>query len=151
MRFWDTSALLPILLDEPATPVARALLAQDPGVCVWSLTEVEAYSALRRRTRATPPLDVSAFEIARARLDRLAATWRIVPDLISVHGHARRLLDVHALKAADALQLAAAWVFHDGAIAGKPFVSFDALLAQAAASEGFRVSTVDASGQLRRL
>ncbi len=119
-------------------------------MCVWSLTEVEAYSALRRRTRATPPLETSAFEAARTRLDRLTGSWRVVPDQIAVHGHARRLLDAHPLKAADALQLDAAWVFYDGAVAGKPFVAFDGILAGAAKSEGFRVSTVDAAGRLQR-
>ena len=42
-----------------------------------------------------------------------------------MQGHARRLLDAHPLKAADALQLGAAWTFYDGAVAGKPFVAFD--------------------------
>ena len=52
MRFWDTSALIPLIVDEPATPEVRRLLADDRDVVVWMLTGVELLSTLGRLGRA---------------------------------------------------------------------------------------------------
>ena len=35
MRFWDSSALVPMLLVEPLTSRMVALLREDAGVIVW--------------------------------------------------------------------------------------------------------------------
>ena len=52
---------------------------------------------------------------------------------------AQRLLRVHPLRAADALQLAAAVVAADGEPGSMPFVTLDDRLALAAQREGFPV------------
>lgn len=39
MRFWDTSALVPLLVQEKATPWAESLLSQDPEMVVFWLAE----------------------------------------------------------------------------------------------------------------
>ena len=57
------------------------------------------------------------------------------------------MLRVHPLRAADALQLAAAVAFAEDNQAGVRFVSFDARLNDAAAREGFPVLTEAATGR----
>ena len=52
------------------------------------------------------------------------------------------MLRVHALRAADALQLAAALLASDEEPAGLDIVTLDSRLADAARREGFRVSGV---------
>jgi hypothetical protein len=52
---------------------------------------------------------------------------------------AMRLLRVHPLRSADALQLAAALAGADGEPSAREFVCLDARLADAAAREGLRV------------
>ena len=57
-----------------------------------------------------------------------------------LHALAQRMLRVHALRAADALQLAAALLASDEEPAGLEVVTLDSRLADAARREGFRVS-----------
>jgi hypothetical protein len=54
VRFWDTSALLPLVIAEPTSRRVRGWLAEDPDVVVWTLTRVELLSALARRLREAP-------------------------------------------------------------------------------------------------
>ena len=51
MKFWDSSAILPLLLDERASASVAAVYEDDERQIVWCLTEVEAVSALARRER----------------------------------------------------------------------------------------------------
>ena len=51
MRFWDASAVLPLLVDEPGTAAMVALQVEDPAAAVWWLTPVECWSALGRLER----------------------------------------------------------------------------------------------------
>jgi uncharacterized protein with PIN domain len=51
MRFWDASAIIPLLTDEPARGHLLQLLDEDPLVLVWWETPVEIASALARRER----------------------------------------------------------------------------------------------------
>ena len=56
MRFWDTSALVPLLIDEDATSAMRARLGEDPDVVVWMLTSVELLSTIGRLGRTSTAL-----------------------------------------------------------------------------------------------
>jgi uncharacterized protein len=135
VRYWDSSAILPLLVREDSSAAAFDLFERDPQVVVWWTTEVECVSALARRER-----DASAD--IHGPLDRLAAlarSWREVQPTRRVRLTARRLLRVHPLRAADALQLAAAIAAADGAPEGLPFVTLDDRLAEAAEREGFDV------------
>ena len=60
-------------------------------------------------------------------------------DVERVKASARRLLRLHPLRAADALQLGAALAWADGAPEGLIVHTFDRRLAAAAEREGFRV------------
>lgn len=66
-----------------------------------------------------------------------------VSDLDAAKMRARRLLEAHPLRAADALQLAAALVGVFDRPEGFEFVAFDDILASAAEREGFSVLGVD--------
>jgi predicted nucleic acid-binding protein len=63
----------------------------------------------------------------------------VVPELGRVERRARRLLALHPLRAADALQLASALVACDERPDRLPLVTLDERLAAAAMREGFRV------------
>lgn len=138
MRFWDTSALLPLFVAETHSARVRAWLRRDPVVVVWSLTRVELLSALARREREEPS---AARALLRARQRVLAAweEWSEVVVLEPVRRQAERLVTVHPLRAADALQLGAALVATELDPAGLELVTFDERLALAALKEGFSV------------
>jgi predicted nucleic acid-binding protein len=137
VRFWDTSALVPLLVDQPETANVSGLVREDGELIVWWSTSVECASALSR-LRREEVIDVAGETQALSLLDSLMAVWTEVLPSEDVRMRARRLLRVHALRAADALQLAAALVWAD-APAGQVFVTYDERLALAARLEGFTV------------
>jgi len=138
MRFWDSSALVPLLVDEPLTALAQHRLKDDPAPVVWWGTPVECASALERRAR-----DGALGELPRAKaFDRLRAlgdAWIEVEPGPEVRAQALRLLRLHPLRAADALQLAAALIWASHAPEGLRFYTDDERLRAAAAKEGFEV------------
>jgi len=138
VKFWDTSALVPTFVDELSSGRIRATLANDQDVVVWWATIVECVSAIARRER------VEENGTAKARraydsLDRLSLAWSEIPPSNALRDDARRLVRVHDLRAADALQLAAARVASDDSPETLPFVTLDDRLAIAAGREGFPV------------
>lgn len=136
MRFWDASAIVPLLLDEGPSAACRAAYRTDPHLAVWWGTEVECASAVARCEREGA-IDATTAGEALRRLDLLRQRWDEIQPVDDVRVRARRLLRVHPLRSADALQLAAAVVFADGAPAALPFVCLDGNLAAAAEREGF--------------
>jgi predicted nucleic acid-binding protein len=137
VKFWDTSALVPLLVDQPETANVSGLVREDGDLIVWWPTPVECASALGR-LRREGVIDVAGETQALALLDSLTRVWTEVLPSDEVRMRARRLLRVHSLRAADALQLAAALVWAD-APAGQAFVTYDERLALAARLEGFTV------------
>lgn len=138
MRFWDTSALIPLVVAERGTALAERLLRDDPAVVVWTLTRVELLSALARRRREEP---AAARRLLGAKREILSAwpRWSEVTAVEVVRRHAERVVDTHAVRAADALQIGAALVAAGDDPAGLEFVTFDQSQAAAAEREGFRV------------
>ena len=137
MRFWHTSALVPLLLEQEATPEVVELLESDGGIVAWWGSSVECASAaarLRREDRLTLDEEDRVLEL----LNQLRDAWLEILPTEEVHHEARRLLRVHPLRAADALQLAAARVWA-GSADGPELVTYDERLALAARLEGFRV------------
>lgn len=137
MRFWDGSAVLPLLVDESQSAGLLGLLEADPSMVVWWATPTECVSALARREREGS-LSGDRMEGALERLDALAAAWREVNPTPTVRASARRMLRVHPLRTVDALQLAAAAAVAEGAPATLEVVTLDKRLATAARREGFR-------------
>lgn len=139
MRFWDASAIIPLLLEEESTAALKKHYQRDPEVVVWWTTDVECVSAVARRERDGALTGDSA-AAAIARLDLLGASWLEVAPAPPIRRLAIRLLRVHPLRAADALQLAAAVVASEGDPRTLPLVTLDDRLAQAAEREGFPVT-----------
>ena len=136
MRFWDSSAIVPLLVFEEQTPWAQKLLREDPVGIVWALSPVEVHSALVRR-RTDGSLDAPGFLEARKRANLFFAAMSPIVVLEQVVMRALRVLDLHPLRAADALQLAAALIVSRERPQDLPFVTLDTRLAQAAEREGF--------------
>lgn len=141
-RFWDTSVIVPLLVREPATATLLNLLRDDENITVWWGTRVECASALSRKMR-DGGLNTAADVRARVVLDRLARSWSEVQPTERVRSLAQRLLAAHALRAADALQLASALVWTGEKQDQRPFVCLDNRLRQAAHNEGFAVRPAD--------
>lgn len=138
MKFWETSALIPLCVEEPFSPQAKAVLGDDPEVTVWWGTPLEQASALARRVREAK-LTVDGEADARAVFDRLAKTWLVVAPGAQVLERAIRLVRAHPLRAAGALHLAAALTWVEEKPAGREFVTLDRRLRDAALREGFQV------------
>jgi predicted nucleic acid-binding protein len=138
MRFWDASAIVPLIVPEPSTPLALALRDADPGLLVWAWTPVECLSALTRlgRENRLRPRELNE---ASTRLSGLRAAWSEYADFDAVRARAERCLRLHPLRAADAGQLATALLLAEHLRVPLPFVTFDERLADAAIREGFDV------------
>ena len=136
MRFWDASAIVPLLMTEPATKTVQALAEKDPTMIVWWATEVECASAIARLEREAA-LDDEAATQAFDRLKHLAHAWHEVDPSDPIRETAVRFLRVHPLRAADAVQLAAAFIAAERRPSSLEIVTLDDRLAVAARKEGF--------------
>jgi len=139
VRFWDSSAIVPLLLEEDRTPVMTALAKEDREIVVWWGTVVECLSALRRREREglLSPVELDQ---AIGNLRELERFWNEVQPKESVRAQAARALSVHGLRAADSLQLGAALAWRPLPSGDAGFVSLDQQLARAASREGFTLA-----------
>lgn len=137
MRYWDSSALVPLCLDQPQTAGARALLDQDRELVVWWGSPVECASAFAR-LRRDGIFSAEDEELALSVVVELRDAWYEIQPGDALRRQALRLLRVHPLRAADALQLAAALEWAGVPAAGE-FVSFDERLKAAARREGFHI------------
>jgi predicted nucleic acid-binding protein len=137
MKFWDASAVVPLLVAQRHSRYLQSILAQDSLMLVWWTTEVECVSALARLERESspaPPMG-SAF----GRLKQFAASWQEIDPSDEVRETAGRFLRVHPLRAADALQLAAAFVAAGRRPSSLDMIVLDERLSAAAQKEGFAV------------
>jgi predicted nucleic acid-binding protein len=138
MRYWDASAIVPLLVQESRTNDALAALAEDPGIVTWWGTRIECTSAVARLERAgslTHRQASQAIDVLRT----LAVGWNEILPAELVRETACRLLRVHSLRSADAIQLAAATVMAAGRPSQAGFLAFDDRLREAAGREGFLV------------
>jgi predicted nucleic acid-binding protein len=138
MKFWDSSALLPLLVDEPSRERLLGFLEEDSEVLAWWGTPVEIVSALSRREREgllTAEEVAAALDAVRA----LAQGWHEIVPSEAVRRTAERLLRTHPLRAADSLQLAAALIAADHDPGSLELVCMDERLKSAARREGFTV------------
>lgn len=138
MTFWDSSALVPLFAAETRTRAVQSMYGHDLEVVVWWGTIVECGSAIARLERegGLPAADAAE---SFSRLDAFAASWMQIEPSDEVRESARRFLRVHPLRAADALQLAAALVAAERRPSTLAFVTVDDRLREAAGKEGFLV------------
>lgn len=141
MKYWDASALVPLLVSEATSPQARRWLEDDPLIVTWAWSAVEITSAVERRFREGRLNSVERRDVL-ARLSLRAEQWDEITDTLAVRRQANRLLARYPLRAADAGQLAAALVLFEDQPEGQGFVCLDQRLGQAAEMEGFRLFTL---------
>ncbi len=138
MRFWDSSALVALHVEQLSTANVRELYAADSGVIAWVLSDVEMLSALRRLERERAITNRALREVVRA----LEALWEgvhVIDAVGPVRTRAKRVLGVHSLRAADAVQLGAALTAVYDDPRAMEFACLDGRLAAAADREGFPV------------
>lgn len=143
MKFWDASAIVPLLVADKTTGRLQALARRDPDMLAWWGSAVECASAVARLERDAA-LDSRNTELALQRLTRIAGAWQEIEPSELVRENAVRFLRVHSLRAADALQLAAAFVAAERRPASLQVLALDERLADAMRKEGFAVIDIAA-------
>jgi len=136
MRFWDSSALVPLVVEEDSSELISGVIESDRKIVVWWGTLVECHSAIRRQQREGSVSPEGAVR-SRARLDRLAGHWSEISPTEAIRAEADRAVAVHELAAADAFRLAAAIVWRASPERRRDFISLDRQLAERAQREGF--------------
>ena len=149
MRFWDTSALIPLIVDEPWTSAAQGLVETDPELVLWWGVSVECLSALAR-SRREGRITQADHDAGRNVVDALRDGAFEIQAGEAVRSRAGRLLGRYPLRAADALHLAAALTWCLGRPSGADFVCLDHRLRQAAQGEGFAVLPASMPPESRR-
>jgi predicted nucleic acid-binding protein len=134
--FWDTSALVALCVRQQPSVAVRQLLEQHE-IVVWWATPVEMRSAFERLLRMGQ-LSAAHHAAAGARLEAMRRGWRELQPSEALRTQAETFLTSYPLKAADALQLAAAWVWCAGHAQNRVFISGDAQLLEAAGRIGFQ-------------
>ena len=87
MRYWDASALVPLLVAKQSSDTVRQLLREDDHVITWAWTRTEMVSAIERRTRENSLPRARRREILE-RLTSFATTWDEIDDVSSVRPRA---------------------------------------------------------------
>lgn len=138
MKYWDSSALVPLILEQARSADMVQVLDQDSSIVTWWGSSVECCSALMRLMRegTLPHKDVLS---AENRLRLLRQAWDDVLPGETLRRTSERLLRVHPLRAGDALQLAAALMACEHDPERLKMVCLDTRLAEAARIEGFSV------------
>lgn len=115
-----------------------AIHSHDPAIVTWWATPIECVSALARLER-DGALTSAGLAGSITRIRHALTSWTEVGPSDAVREQAIRLLRVHRLRAADAIQLAAAIVAAGFQPSSLDFVTLDRNQAAAADKEGFRV------------
>ncbi len=136
MRFWDSSAVMPLLVEEAESGALRAYYREDAWMIVWWGTMVECSSALARMER-DGNLNAASVHKSMARLHAIRSAWQEVQPVDEIREAAVRFLLVHNLRAGEALQLAAAFLAAERRPGSLEFICLDARLRDAATREGF--------------
>lgn len=139
MKFWDSSAIVPLIVDEEETDYCLNTLSDDQDMLIWCLSKVEVISALCRLVREIS-LTEAEFQKAKKHLNDIVQRSHEVTVIKKVRDRALRLLEVHPLRAADACQLASALVVTQEEPDIMEVVCFDQRLIKAATKEGFVVN-----------
>jgi len=135
MKFWDSSALVPLMLIEPRSHDIEQLLDRDDHIATADIASLEVTSAIWRRKHRRE-LTVEEIRLAETVFARLTRKWIRIEQSSDVVQRALVLLSRHPLRTLDAIQLASALVLA-GSNRNLPIVTLDARLATAARAEGF--------------
>ena len=124
-------------MQQQPTAAVRELLEQYE-IAVWWATSVEMRSAFERLLRMGQ-LTQTEHVAAGTRLEKLRRGWRELQPTEALRAQGEAFLMSYPLKAADALQLAAAWTWCSGDVQRCTFLSGDAQLIDAARQVGFQI------------
>jgi predicted nucleic acid-binding protein len=141
VKFWDSSALISLLVAEPRSSETLSLVEEDEAIAAWWGSSVEcasAFARLRREGRLT----VEEEDRLRSAVARLTEVWTEIEPTSDIRSAAERVLSIHPLRAADSMQLAAAIIWSGRNPAGDEFVCLDDRLRLAARKEGFTILPV---------
>ncbi len=122
--FWDSSAIVPLLVFQPRSKEQIKLLGGDSTQLVGWNTHCECFSALARLEREGG-LSLSGFQVAHGRLVSLAKSWQVIIPSDGLILETKRVLRTHILRCADALQLASAILGSDKEPSTLKFVCLD--------------------------
>jgi uncharacterized protein with PIN domain len=61
VRFWDSSAIVPLMIVEPGSARVRNWFDSDSEIIVWTLTPVELLSAIARLRREDFPFRADSY------------------------------------------------------------------------------------------
>jgi predicted nucleic acid-binding protein len=137
IAYFDTSALVPVLVQEPASQVCRELWEAADGIVASQLAYVEAAAALAQGTR----LGRLTAQMQRRALGGLEDLWQQMSVLALDHPlavRAAQLADQFALRGYDAVHCASAEAVMDPELVA---VSGDSQLLHA--WHGLGIATVD--------
>jgi hypothetical protein len=138
MKFWDASALIPLIIGESSSSCILALARNDPLLFVWWGSCVECASAIARREREGALTTAEATR-SLGRLNDISDGWNEILPTDAIRSTAQRILRVHPLRAADACQLSAAIIASEHEPRSLEFVCLDNRLCEAADKEGFPI------------
>ena len=138
MRFWDSSAIVQLYLEQGLQKFVRRLYVEDEDVVIWWATPVECVSAFIRHHREGGMSESDVNSVIR-RFSAHSRRWDQILPVATLREEAERLLRRHVLRAADSLQLAAAWLAANQKPDSLEFVSLDQKLNRVAEKEGYRV------------
>lgn len=136
--FWDSSALVPLCVQQQASGDFRKLWRQSTRVTVWWSTVVEIRSALAR-LRQDKFIDQKGLQFALARLEAMRRKWGEIVPGEKLRDIAEMLPSAHGLRALDSFQLAAALIWCNEKPKNRVFVCDDSKLSVAAQTVGFTV------------
>ena len=138
MRFWDASALVPLVILEEATSIVGECFLEDERIVTWAWSRVEIVSAIERRVREGSVSRTERRNVLE-RFHALANSWDEIKDVVAVRSKAIALLARHPIRAADAGQLGAALLFNETMSGVLSFVCLERRLSITAELEALRV------------
>jgi uncharacterized protein len=138
MRYFDASALVKRYVREKGSVKVRRLLSSDVSA-TSRLSAVEIASALMRRSREGAFADAERVRAFAALPGDLAALLvvELTPDIVT---RAQALLQRHALRAGDAIQLASCLFLQEELGEKTTLVAFDERLTAAARREKLKIT-----------
>lgn len=136
--FWDSSAVVPLLIHDAFTIRSRNLLRMYPKVVSWWNMPLEVHGALARLFREKR-IAREARDTALAYLQQFGLRCKEIQPVDRVREMAGEFLDRFQIRSADALQLAAAMIWCREKPRNRPFICYDTELIAAARQCGFDV------------
>jgi predicted nucleic acid-binding protein len=140
VAYWDSSALIPLCVPQPQSIRAVGLYESYNVVTLW-VTKVEMISGLTRLERMGQ-ISHDQFLLGKQLAWEIEQDWIPVGSSASTAPLACALLEAHPLRAADALQVAAALDACNHKPLGYVFVTADQRQAEAARKSGFSVEFI---------